>query len=113
MFVPVCKYPGRLVKLISGVIIIYKSNVQNGTVANPSVRIAIAFHQTVVGIRLLFFFIISQAELEIHHLQKWGNRQYKTTPAVYYKTKIALIRKLYDFELYPPTEYGLKKILKN
>src|SRR5665213_3611597 len=69
LLVPVCKYPCCLVELFRTIVIIYITNVQNGAVANPSFCIAVALHQTVVSIQLLFVFIISQAELEIHHQQ--------------------------------------------
>jgi len=104
-----CKYPCCLVKLLRAVIIIYKPNVQNGMVANPPFCIAVALHQTVVSIRLLFVFIIPQAELEMHRLQNSDSLPHKPTPLVYYKINKAFVREVYDFVLYLPTEYGLKK----
>ena len=59
-------------------------------VINSSFGIPIALHQTVIGIRLLFIFVISQAELEIHQQQNSANQQYKPTPTVSLQTENSL-----------------------
>src|ERR1022692_4915201 len=87
LLVPVCQYPCCLVELFRTIFIICITNVQDRAVANPSFCIAVALHQTVVSIQLLFVFVISQAELEIHYLQNCGNQQYKTTTKMSLQTK--------------------------
>ena len=108
MLIPGCKYPGGLVELFSSIIIIYKPNIENRSVANPSFSITVTLYQAVVSIRLLFQLIISQAELKIHQEQNSDNLRYKHPFIVYYKTKNAFIRELYNWALYPPTELCLK-----
>jgi hypothetical protein len=49
---------------------------------NTTRYIAIAFHQTVVGIALLFLLIVAQAEFEIHTAKLDTATQKNNTPCV-------------------------------
>jgi hypothetical protein len=82
-------------------------------VTNPSFCIAVTLHQTVVASDCCLSLLYRRLNLKYITCQNSGNQQYKPTPLVYYKINKAFMRALYDFVLYPSTEYSRKKIEKN